>query len=259
MIATLCGDIELPINISLVNENDLGLHSRSYIHYAATHKDLVSAKCWATRWLLQNVRLQKSLSYSVLEYFSGIGVMTAIIRDVFDVSNHFALEMDERCCEQIRLSFPRVTVGLSDFKKIAQMDADYDLKFLDFPSSSIAQMHTKWKIENFLKQFESEPQLVVWTDTSICYPMTLHGKSYQKYFETTNQISSVQDYLTEYSAWLFSKTGYSITTVAQRANNALYIAAEFGERPLSNFKKFDLTQYGVGGFVIDDPTIRTVV
>ena len=259
MIANLCVDIELPININLTDENDLGLHSRSYIHYAATHKDLVSAKCWSTRWLLQNTNLQKSLYYSVIEYFSGIGIMTAIIRDVFYVPNHFALEMDERCCEQIRLSFPQVTVGLADFKKIAQMDASYDLKFLDFPSSSIAQLHTKWKIENFLKQFESGPQLVVWTDTSICYPMTLHGKSYQKYFETTNQISSIADYLTEYSAWLFAKTGYSITTVAQRANNALYIAAVPGELPLSNFKKFDLATYGVGGFVINDSTIRTVV
>lgn len=259
MIANLCGNIELLINIDLTDENDLEVHSRSYIHYAATHKDLVSAKCWATKWLLQNTNLDTSSSYSVIEYFSGIGIMTAIIRNVFNVSNHFALEMDGRCYEQIRCSFPDVTAGQADFKKIAQMETNYDLKFLDFPSSSIAQLHTKWKIENFLKQFESNPKLIVWTDTSICYPMSMHGKSYKKYFDTLNQIFSISDYLTEFSAWLFTKTGYSITTVAQRANNALYIAAVPGKLPLSNFKKFDLATYGKGGFIINDPAIRTVV
>jgi hypothetical protein len=259
LIANICGNWELPINVDLKNEDDLGLHSRSYIHYAATHKDLVSAKCWATKWLLETVDIDKTKSYSVVEYFSGIGVMTTIIRNIFNIQNHFALEMDLNCCDQIRDSFPDVTVGRADFKKLARMEADYDLKFLDFPSSSIAQLHTKWKIENFLAMFSLKPKIVVWTDTSVCYPMTLHGKSYQKYFGTTNEITSVFDYLTEFSTWLFDKTGYTITTVAQRANNALYIAAVPGDHRVINFKKFDLRTYGTGGFVLNDAANRTLV
>ena len=259
MIARICERWELPVNVDLKNEDDLGLHSRSYIHYAATHKDLVSAKCWATKWLLETVDNDKTKSYSVVEYFSGIGVMTTIIRNVFNIENHFALEMDDRCCQQIRSSFPDVTVGKADFKKLARMEADYDLKFLDFPSSSIAQLHTKWKIENFLIMFSSKPKMVVWTDTSVCYPMILHGKSYRKYFGKTNEITSVDDYLAEFSTWLFEKTGYTITTVAQRASNALYIAAVPGDHRVINFKKFDLRTYGMGGFVLNDSANRSLV
>jgi hypothetical protein len=92
--------------------------------------------------------------------------------------------------------------------------------------------------------------MVVWTDTSICYPMTLHGKSYKKYFDCENEIKTLQDYIREYSAWLFKKTGYNITRVAQRANNALYITAQRTKVPDIDFKSFPL-KTSTGGFVIN--------
>lgn len=248
--ATLCDKFKLPIAVDLKGEDDLDLHSRSYIHYAATHQDLVSAKCWATKWLLEGCDLDRNSSYTAIEYFAGIGVMTCLIRELLPISDHFVIERDERCYEQLCLAFPSLTVGKADFKHIAKSCPSYDLKFLDFPSSSIAQMHSKWKIDNFLFAFESQPEMVVWTDTSICYPMTLHGKSYKKYFGCDNEIKTLQDYIWEYSFWLFRKTGYSITRVAQRANNALYIMAQQTRISEYDFKSFPL-KTSTGGFVIN--------
>ena len=91
-------------------------------------------------------------------------------------------------------------------------DDDSQLKFLDLPNSSILQIEKKWK-DGFYKLFDSKPKLVVWTDTSVTYPMSLHGEKY----------------VDSYSKWLYNKFGYSIKRAAFRARNAVYFAAISGD------------------------------
>jgi hypothetical protein len=102
---------------------------------------------------------------------------------------------------------------------------NFDLKFLDLPNSSILQITTKWK-DGFNKLFESEPKLVVWTDTSIAYPISIHGRKYGIILNA--KLETKSDYINEYSAWLFGNFGYSIKRAAIRGANAVYFAAVQG-------------------------------
>jgi hypothetical protein len=222
-IAKICNEWDLPFNIDVKSEDSVSLHNRSYIHYAAQHTDLVAAKCWATKWLLKSV-IQPDENYSVREYMAGIGVQTLLIQKLFKISKHNVGELDAGCVEHLlstRWDCP-ITVDLEDAQKALEKNDESDLKFLDLPNSSILQITTKWK-NGFDKMFESNPKLVVWTDTSVTYPMTIHGKKYGEILSA--QVNDKYDYVNAYSNWLYNRFGYSIIRAAFRARNAVYFAA----------------------------------
>lgn len=259
--ALICNLWKLPISVELNSEETTTTSSRSYLHYLSDRPDLVAAKCWATFWLLESLGLDKEKKRNVIEYFAGAGISTTIIRGMFDVDYHVLVDKDGNCFDQLSSIDPTLNVIKADFTKIEKVEDHFDLKFLDFPRSSIANMHTAWGIDNFLSVFKSGPSAVVWTDTAVSYSMAVHGKTYKKYFNTSREINSPEAYYEEYSSWLFEKTGYSIASVAKRANNALYMASVPGlvDPKKINFRKFDLNVYSTGGFVLHGPEIRTVV
>jgi len=236
-IAKVCNEWELPFDIEVKSEDEVSLHNRSYIHYAAQHTDLVATKCWATKWLLENV-VDPSQTYSVIEYMAGIGVQTLLIQKLFKISTHIVGELDEGCVEHLSKTnwdYPVKAIHQDAQKALAEYN-DSDLKFLDLPNSSILQITTKWK-DGFNKVFESKPKLVVWTDTSVTYPMSIHGQKYGEILSA--KIGDKYDYVNAYSNWLYNKFGYSIIRAAFRAKNAVYFAAVEGNQT-TNMKEFPL-------------------
>ena len=250
-IAKVCNEWELTFN-QLKSESDVSLHNRSYLHYAADHADLVSAKCWATKWLLDDIVDMKQ-KYSVREYMAGIGIQTLLIQKMFEVEKHIVAELDEDCINHLKSnkwSPDPVFLHQNAFDGAKEED-NSDLKFLDLPNSSILQTTTKWK-DIFYKLFDSKPKLVVWTDTSVTYPMSIHGEKYGKIFGA--KVENKNDYVNAYSAWLFTTFGYNIKRAAFRGNNAVYFAAVPYEQQ-TEIKYFPLADYSDGFYFIGNEKI----
>ena len=247
-VAKICNEWELTFN-QLKSEDDVSLHNRSYLHYAADHQDMVSAKCWATKWLLDN-SVDMNEQYNVREYMAGIGVQTLIIQKLFNIKKHIVGELDEGCINHLITNEwnPRpIFLHRNAFDCIKEKD-DSDLKFLDLPNSSILQVTTKWK-DIFYNLFESKPKLVVWTDTSVTYPMSIHGKKYGEILSA--EINDKYDYVNAYSAWLFRELGYNIIRAAFRGKNAVYFAA-VPYQINTEMKEFPLNDYSDGFYFLNE-------
>jgi hypothetical protein len=155
---------------------------------------------------------------------AGIGVQSLLIQKLFKLELHVMGELDEGCVEHLSSIYwgHKAIVKCQDAQKSLMEDNNFDLKFLDLPNSSILQVTTKWK-DGFNKLFESNPKLVVWTDTSITYPISIHGEKYGNILGA--KLDTKFDYINSYSAWLFRNFGYTIKRAAIRGTNALYFAA----------------------------------
>ena len=242
--ALLCEQWSLPFNIELKNESNSDLHSRSYIHYVSQHIPLVAAKCWATKWMLEGV-LDDSERYNVREYFAGVGIMSTIIRGLYNVNHHVVSEIDHDCVKQ--LSSMGLDARHEDAKAAMMLDDTSDMKFLDLPNSSVLQITTKWN-DCFNKAFESSPKLVAWTDTSVTYPIAVHGEKYSKILG--ERLTDKYDYVKAYSKWLYSNHRYSIIKAAFRARNAVYLVALPGLHE-TEFKHFDLATTADGFYFLE--------
>ena len=139
--ALVCNKWVLPFNLKIENEDDVSLHNRSYMHYVANHIELVSTKCWATKWLLENI-IESDKEYSVREYMSGIGIQTLLIQKLFNVNKHTISELDENCIKHLSLvPFDVKPEILHENAEESLLKNDNsDLKFLDLPNSSILQI-----------------------------------------------------------------------------------------------------------------------
>ena len=224
--ARICEKWNLDFNIELKDEGDRNLHKRSYLHYATSRPDLVACKSYATEWLFKGI-VDETKEYTAIEYMAGIGIQTIIAQNTFKLSNHTVNELDEGCIDHLSNSnFPLDLKVLGhDARKLLRKGDHYDLKFLDFPSSSILRVTREWNSE-FAKLFQSKPRMVVWTDTSITYSMKING---HRYAEITGvETKTNDDYVNGYSKWLFENHGYSIVKAAFRHRNAVYFAAVEG-------------------------------
>jgi len=247
-IAKVCKQWELPFNFDLKSEENVSLHNRSYLHYAADHQDMVASKAWATKWLLEDIVEDKE--YTAREYMAGIGIQTILIQKLFKLKQHIIGELDEGCIEHLSNIEWEVTpiIKHQNAFDAAKENDTSDLKFLDVPNSSILQMNTKWK-DIFFRLFESKPELVVWTDTSVTYPMSIHGEKYGKILSA--KINDKYDYVNAYSAWLFRELGYNILRAAFRGKNAVYFAAVPYETN-TDMKEFPLADYSDGFYFLDE-------
>ena len=236
--ARVCKKWDLDLNFEMKTEEGLSRNERSYIHFAVAHSDMVSAKCWATEWLLTDLLPKKK--YSAVEYLAGVGVQTVVIQNLFNLSEHVVMERDLECYAHLK------KVGLNAFNADANKSmfthTDFDLKFADFPSSSVLSVQKKWK--GFRKLFENKPKLVVWTDTSISYPIKIHGARYSKIFNS-GELVTREDYVEQYALWLQREFDYSIAKAAFRGKNAVYFAAVPGTRDTET-KAFPLDKYSDG-------------
>ena len=61
--ALLCNKYEFKINVPLKDESDKKRNDQSYLHFITSRQDLVSAKCIATEWLLEDVNINKEYSH----------------------------------------------------------------------------------------------------------------------------------------------------------------------------------------------------
>lgn len=235
-VAKVCDEWELTFS-ELKSEEDVSLHNRSYLHYAATHSEMVAAKAWATKWLLEDI-VDMNKEYSVREYMAGIGIQTLLIQKLFKLKKHTIGELDEGCVKHLLSNNWKIepTVLHQDANKATEDNEHYDLKFLDLPNSSILQTTTKWK-DIFFKLFESKPDLIVWTDTSVTYPMSIHGEKYGKIL--SSKITNKYEYVNAYSAWLYFNFGYTIKRAAFRGKNAVYFAAVQGQEK-TEMKEFPI-------------------
>ena len=57
--ALLCNKYEFKINVPLKDESNKKRNDQSYLHFITSRQDLVSAKCIATEWLLEDVNINK--------------------------------------------------------------------------------------------------------------------------------------------------------------------------------------------------------
>ena len=245
--ALLCERWELPFDVELKTESDRNLRDRSYLHYVAEHMPMVAAKCWATKWLLEDI-LDTSKEYSVREYMAGVGVQSVLIQNLFKVRQHIVSEIDNECAEHLmKLPFD-LQVLIDDAKQSLLLEDNSDLKFLDFPSSSIVQIMNNWK-DGFYNLFTSKPDLVVWTDTSVTYPISLHREKYSQILGGPPMLTK-DDYVDCYSNWLFRNFGYSIIKAAYRGRNAVYFAAVKGMHK-TEFKHFSIDENKNGFYFLE--------
>ena len=237
MKALICEKWELSFKSEAVPENDVSMSQRSYLHFVAARPDLVAAKCLATEWLLTGL-IEEGLT--LVEYFAGVGIQSVIAREILKPSRQILFERDVDCVKHL------VTEGFSAREGNANQtmftDPNYDVKFADFPSSSVISVQSRWG--GFFNLFESKPKLIVWTDTACAYPIAVHGSKYAKKFES-GPLVSFEEYVKAYSGWLREKVGYSIRKVAVRGRNAAYFAAMPEDREVE-MKRFALKDCGKG-------------
>ena len=231
MKALICDKWELSFESEAVPENNVSRSQRSYLHFVAAKPEQVAAKCLATEWLLTGLIEEGA---TLVEYLAGVGIQSVIAREILKPSRQILFERDADCVKHLVTEGFEATVGNAN--KTMFTDTDYDVKFADFPTSTVISVQNRW--EGFFNMFESNPKLVVWTDTACAYPMALHGSKYAKKFES-GPIVSFEDYITTYSGWLRKKAGYSIMKVAFRGRNAAYFAAMPEEREVE-IKRFAL-------------------
>ena len=254
-VAQVCDRWQLPFALDIKDESDKELHQRSYLHYIADHVPFVAAKCLATEWLLQRAAslLDMDELYSVREYMAGVGVQTLIIQKTFSVSSHVVGEISEDCArhlESIQWDYP-VQVKVEDANKSLLEYNNSNHKFLDFPNSSILTVNKAWgKGKGFAGLFATSPRLVVWTDTSISYPITIHGEKYSKFFGV--ELGTQEDYIRAYNTWLIAQYGYYICAAAVRGKNAVYFCATPFNVPMK-IKYFPITENGRGFYFINEP------
>jgi len=229
-IAKVCNKWDLPFTAEIKDEGNKNVHQRSYLHYVKEHIPFVAAKCLATEWLLGTAKrfleefYSKDRPYSVREYMAGAGIQTLIIQKTFTVSRHVVADISEECVanfEGVEWDYP-VLARIQDARKALLNINTSDMKFLDFPNSSILTVTKKWKT-GFDGLFNTFPRLVVWTDTSISYPITIHGEKYSDIFG--KKLSSQEDYMRAYKEWIYSEYGYHICAAAVRGKNAVYFCA----------------------------------
>jgi len=230
----LCNKYKFDINVPLKDESKRKKNNQSYLHFIATRQDLVSAKCNATKWLLDNININKE--YSVREYFAGVGIQATIIQNLLKVKNHKVSDIDEECYNQLKADNRWIAFKEDGHKAILDNE-NYNIKMLDFPHSSIIHLKRgKWL--NFLASFISKPEIVCWTDTSMTYSIKVHGSNYSKELNV-KELKNFTEYFQAMSKWLYQNVGYSIQKVAYRGKNAAYIKAIKGEHNLEE-KRFEI-------------------
>ena len=238
--ALLCNKYEFEINVSLKDESNKKRNEQSYLHFITSRQDLVSAKCIATEWLLEDVNVDRE--YSIREYFAGVGIQATLLQNMLNVTKHKVSDIDLECFNQLKEDKRWESFKEDGHKAI--LDNEYfDIKMLDFPHSSIIHLKRgKWS--NFLGAFISKPEIVCWTDTSMTYSIKIHGSNYAKELNASS-LNSYSDYFKAMSDWLYGQVGYSIAKVAYRAKNAAYIKAIKGKHNLTE-KSFPLDKSNSG-------------
>ena len=226
--ALLCNKYEFEINVSLKDESNKKRNEQSYLHFITSRQDLVSAKCIATEWLLEDVNVDRE--YSIREYFAGVGIQATLLQNMLNVTKHKVSDIDLECFNQLKEDKRWESLKEDGHKAILDNEY-YDIKMLDFPHSSIIHLKRgKWS--NFLASFICKPEIVCWTDTSMTYSIKIHGSNYSKELNISS-LNSYSDYFKAMSDWLYGQVGYSIAKVAYRAKNAAYIKAIKGKHNLT--------------------------
>ena len=238
--ALLCNKYEFEINVSLKDESNKKRNEQSYLHFITSRQDLVSAKCIATEWLLEDVNVDRE--YSIREYFAGVGIQATLLQNMLNVTKHKVSDIDLECFNQLKEDKRWESLKEDGHKAILDNEY-YDIKMLDFPHSSIIHLKRgKWS--NFLASFICKPEMVCWTDTSMTYSIKIHGSNYSKELNISS-LNSYSDYFKAMSDWLYGQVGYSIAKVAYRAKNAAYIKAIKGKHNLTE-KSFPLDKSNPG-------------
>jgi hypothetical protein len=238
--ALLCNKYEFEINVSLKDESNKKKNEQSYLHFITSRQDLVSAKCIATEWLLEDVNVDRE--YSIREYFAGVGIQATLLQNMLNVTKHKVSDIDLECFNQLKEDKRWESLKEDGHKAILDNEY-YDIKMLDFPHSSIIHLKRgKWS--NFLASFICKPEIVCWTDTSMTYSIKIHGSNYSKELNISS-LNSYSDYFKAMSDWLYGQVGYSIAKVAYRAKNAAYIKAIKGKHNLTE-KSFPLDKSNPG-------------
>lgn len=203
--ALLCNKYEFEINVSLKDESNKKRNEQSYLHFITSRQDLVSAKCIATEWLLEDVNVDRE--YSIREYFAGVGIQATLLQNMLNVTKHKVSDIDLECFNQLKEDKRWESLKEDGHKAILDNEY-YDIKMLDFPHSSIIHLKRgKWS--NFLASFICKPEIVCWTDTSMTYSIKIHGSNYSKELNISS-LNSYSDYFKAMSDWLYGQVGYSI-------------------------------------------------
>ena len=242
MKAVICNKWELSFETKAVPENNVDMNQRSYLHFVATRPELVAAKCLATEWLLTDVISEGA---TLVEYLAGVGIQSVIAREILKPSMQVLFERDLECVQHLNSAGFEAREGNAN--KTMFTDTDYNVKFADFPTSSVVSVQNKWK--GFFNLFKSKPELVVWTDTACSYPITIHGGRYAKEFGL-DSLESWESYVRSYNEWLGKRVGYSVRKAAFRGKNAVYFAAVPADCE-TEMKRFGLGEC-MNGFVVSE-------
>lgn len=214
---------------------------RSYLRYVWAKAPQVSAKCWATEWLLRDV-----VAESVCEYFAGAGITATIMKHVCGAHQFTLVEKSAACVQQLTYAFPEQRVVQGDARKVAGCAAD--VAVLDFPRFTITQAQGRWRTP--LKAiFDTVPKAVLITDTSLSY-FSVHRQLYSA--KLGMACETHEDYCRAYSRWLYEETGYSVMRVAVRGKNAVYMLTMPQVCSDIERKDFPVRKDCVDGFIVSE-------
>lgn len=241
MNALLCQRWTLPLLSGLTAYTSE--QEKSYLRYVWAKAPLVSAKCWATEWLLRDV-----VAKSTCEYFAGAGITATIIQHVCGAEQLTLVENSEDCLKQLAYAFPGQRVVQSDARAFAATQRSDELAVLDFPRFTITQAQGRWRLP--LKAiFDGAPKAVMVTDTSLSY-FPVHRKLYG--LKLNAGLTTHWDYCRAYSRWLREEVGYSVKRVAVRGTNAVYMLAVPDVYGDFEIKEFPVRKDCADGFVVSE-------
>ena len=188
----------------------------SFLYHVSRHFGTVqvhgAAQLLAVKYLQQR---QDELGIkSVVEFFGGVGIGTAIIQKVLRPESHIVYEIDDVCINHLKNQAfaDRITVEMRDAKE-AMLDSTADLMYLDFFSFSA------YRLKDWRRQldavFFSEPTAVEITDTSIAR-LPLQKERYAKALGRT--FDGREDYAMAFSDKITREYGYKLAYYAYREN-----------------------------------------
>jgi len=143
---------------------------------------------------------------SVVEYFGGLGITTAALRDKFDIEMHTVVEIHPPLCRHLRDNFPDINVIEGDARKVAGKLGYHSLMLCDFPAFTILRLDDVDDIFSAELLRDDSPDYVVFTDSAWRW-LSLNLKNYQN---RGLPIYTKPDYIKVLSNMLYDRYGYSI-------------------------------------------------
>lgn len=209
--ASIMGKFSMPVSLSGVKESGTKLE-QSFLSWIREDIKFVSNHTQAAYLFYKRLIEERLIpeGASLIEYFAGAGIHSAIAEELIQPSKHVCLDRHPLAFEQlslVRQRYPSIQVLQREFEDWSERHRDdlFDIHDLDNPSFTAAQIrHSHIELSRI---FNSRPLVVKMTDvagTKMCWNRKYFARHFKKSFDT------YQEYLDLMSNKLYDLFGYSV-------------------------------------------------